>query len=139
MLDGLDEAVGARLIEEISGRAGRYAFAHALVRQTLLSELTLARRARLHREVAQALLQLPDPDPASLAHHFCAGATAGAVDEAVDWSMRAAAAAVDRLAFEEEIELLERALQVLDLDDQPNVLVKAELHLRLARRAARSR
>jgi class 3 adenylate cyclase/tetratricopeptide (TPR) repeat protein len=133
VLDGLDDAVGARLIEETADHAGRYAFAHALVRQTLLTELTVARRARLHRQVAQALLQLPEPDPALLAHHFCAGATAGAVDEAVEWSMRAATAAVHRLAFEEDLELLERALQVLELDDHPDVHVKAQLHLQLSR------
>ena len=42
-VEALDDAVAARLVEETA--AGRYRFAHALVRSTLYDELTVTRRA----------------------------------------------------------------------------------------------
>ena len=44
MLDGLDECAAARLIHEVPEATSRYSFVHALVRQTLLAELSTARR-----------------------------------------------------------------------------------------------
>ena len=36
---------------------GRYAFSHALIRQTLYEELNATRRSRIHRQVAEALVE----------------------------------------------------------------------------------
>ena len=73
LLDALDEAMGARLLGEAPGPPGRLRFAHALIRDTLYEELPAARRASLHRLVAEALetLHAGDLDPylAELAHH----------------------------------------------------------------------
>lgn len=60
VLDGLDEAVQARMVLE-SGEPGRFSFAHALVRQTLEAELTTGRRARWHRSIGMALENGPTP------------------------------------------------------------------------------
>ncbi len=56
-LDALDEAVAARVIGELG--SGRYRFAHALVRDTIYSGVTVTRRARLHHRVGDALAALP--------------------------------------------------------------------------------
>ncbi len=58
LLAAMDEAVGAHLIEESPQSAGRYQFTHALIRETLLEELSTTRRVRLHARIAQALVQL---------------------------------------------------------------------------------
>lgn len=131
VLDALDEAVAARLVDELD--AGRCSFTHALVRQTLLAELTAARRARLHRQVGTALAGRRGIPSAVLAHHFCAGATAGSVDDAVRWSVAASDEARERLAWEEGASLAERALQVLDLDDEPRHAERAMLLTRQSR------
>ncbi|MDP6823551.1 MAG: protein kinase [Dehalococcoidia bacterium] len=48
LLDVLDEALGTRLIEELSDSVGHYQFTHALMQETLSGELSLA-TARAHR------------------------------------------------------------------------------------------
>ena len=54
-VDRLDEAVAAQLVDEVEGSPGRLSFAHALVRQTLLEELSTNKRVRLHRKIAELL------------------------------------------------------------------------------------
>src|SRR5260370_2069857 len=49
-----EEALAARVIEE-TDQAGRYRFTHALMQETLLSELSTTRRVRLEGQVGEAL------------------------------------------------------------------------------------
>ena len=69
VVDGLDEAVRARLLVETV--PGRFAFTHAIVRDALTRELTIAKRARLHRALGEAILAVyrdaPDVPLAELA------------------------------------------------------------------------
>ena len=53
LLDVLEEALGARVIEELPQAVGRYQFTHALIQETLSEELTLTRRVRLHARIAE--------------------------------------------------------------------------------------
>lgn len=55
MLETLEEAVAARIIEELPQAVGQYQFTHALIRETLYDELTIARRVRLHRRTGEVL------------------------------------------------------------------------------------
>ena len=48
LLDAIDEAVSAQLIEEVSNRAERFQFSHALIQRTLAEEMTTTGRVRLH-------------------------------------------------------------------------------------------
>src|SRR5581483_12423580 len=59
VLAAVEEALGARLLVEVS--ADRYRFAHALVRATLYDELSGPRRLSLHRRVAEAIESLHGP------------------------------------------------------------------------------
>ncbi|MFN2503360.1 MAG: AAA family ATPase [Acidimicrobiales bacterium] len=146
ILDGIDEAARARLIVELPDAPCRYAFAHAIVRQTLYRELTSARRAVLHRRVGEALEQLHGPDGPhvpSLAHHFGQAAIAGHSAKAADYALRAARAALDQVAHEEAATLLQRGLAAIDADERadPNrrcdlMLALAEVHLRALDAAA---
>lgn len=117
LLDALEEAVAARVLVEDAARPGTYLFAHAVIRQTLLGELTAVRRARLHRAVAGAIERVTPSDVAALAHHFGEAALDGEAARAVDYALVAARRATQRLAYEEAIELLERAAQLVETDD----------------------
>ena len=75
----LDEALSARVIEELPRAVGRYQFTRALIRETLTGELTTTRKVRLHARIAEALEKLYGADAevhaAELAHHFAEAAT----------------------------------------------------------------
>ena len=112
----LQEAHEASLIEE-TAEAGGWQFTHVLVRDTLYDELPAARRAELHREVAEALEEqhADDLTPAlsALAHHWHAAGDAGDPAKAVDYASRAAQRATAMLAHEEAVRHYRLACDVL--------------------------
>lgn len=60
----IDEAVGAGLlVERVEGSHPTYEFSHALVRHTLLEELTTARRLRIHARLAEAYAGRAERNP----------------------------------------------------------------------------
>lgn len=135
ILDGLDEATISGLLVEVSGRPDHYSFSHALVRECLYEELSTARRVRLHRTVASTIERLHGEDPAYLteiAHHLFESAGAGDPQEAVRYFMMAADHADAKLAYEESIAHLERALESFDLIDRPELRARCRVLLRLA-------
>jgi tetratricopeptide (TPR) repeat protein/DNA-binding XRE family transcriptional regulator len=73
ILAGLDAACRARLLAETPD--GWYVFTHDLVRETVVADLGGARRAALHRRIAEVLEALPraEPQAAELAWHFTEG------------------------------------------------------------------
>jgi DNA-binding SARP family transcriptional activator len=120
LLDALDAAVHAALLAEVPSTPGRYSFAHALLRSTMEAELSATRRALLHRRIGEAIEQRHrdriDPWLDDLARHF-AEAGRQAVDRAVDYAVRAADQATGRLAYDEAVRLLERAVTLRRRDD----------------------
>ena len=135
LLDAIDPAVHARLVMEVGPVAGSYNFSHALVRHTLYGELTTGRRAWMHDKVGEALEKSSgaiDAKLAALAHHFCTAATPGNTSKAADYAYRAGGQARDGLAFEQAVTLLQRGLQVVALDDPPDLERRADLLLALA-------
>ena len=70
----IEEALNARIIEEIPQFVSRYQFAHVLVQETLASTLSATRRARMHGEIGETLEQLYASEltahAAELADHF---------------------------------------------------------------------
>ncbi len=137
-VDRLDEALAARLVDEVEGRFGRLTFAHALVRSTLLEELSTNRRIRLHRQIADALVGRTGSSNAELAHHYCEAATAGVAEQAVQYSRAAGAEARDRLATDDAVAIYERALEAIDgMVEEPSPLrawVLADLALAIGTR-----
>jgi hypothetical protein len=131
LIDALDNAISARLIVEEPGAPGlTYAFAHALVRQTLYEELSTARRTRLHGQVVEAIEHVfadhEDWLP-SLAYHAAESARAGEVHRALDYARRAAQAATNRLAFEEAAAIARRGIELAELDPTARPDTTAEL------------
>src|SRR5918999_38549 len=74
LLDIIDEALEAHLIEELPGSAEGFQFSHALIRETLAGELSAARRVRLHARIGEALegpyVAEPEAHARELAHHY---------------------------------------------------------------------
>ena len=107
LAEALDAALAAHLIREEPGRPGRFAFAHALVREAIYDQLPAARRALLHGRVAEAL-ERAGGDDAELAHHFLlAGGPADEGRRAL--GARRAHARWQGLAYEDAARLLRAA------------------------------
>src|SRR5262249_51806310 len=105
LLEVMEEAEQARVIQAVPERPGRYSFSHPLIQETLTGQLLASRRMRLHRQVGEALEQLYaanlDPHLAELAHHFVQAAPGGDVEKAVSYAVRAAERSRALLAYEE--------------------------------------
>src|SRR5437667_1321137 len=117
LLEMLAPALQREILVRDRGTAGRYRFAHALIRETIYEELGAAERATLHMRIGEALEGLHQTDPTSpltaLAHHFLEAVPAGGAEKAITYSTRAARYAEASLAYEDAAVLFERALEVL--------------------------
>ena len=115
-LDVLEAASAAALVAEAPGRAGRFAFVHALVNHALSDELTGARRARMHTRVAQALEEHAvgrlGPALGELAQHWAAADGPEARSKACDYATRAGRAALAQVAPDEAVRWFEQALEI---------------------------
>jgi eukaryotic-like serine/threonine-protein kinase len=135
LLELLDEAMAARVINELPKAVGQYSFVHALIRETLYDEISIARRVRFHQRIGQALEKLYsnnlDLHLAELAYHFFQASPAGNSDKAIDYAIRAAKRAVSLLAYEEAAGHYERARAVIELQDDVNQEQRGELSLAL--------
>lgn len=114
-LDALEEATAARFVAEVpDAPAGRYRFAHALVRTAVYEGTGAMRRSRLHRRVADAAEDLAGDDlgpvAAELASHHRAAGPAGDRAKAAGFATRAGDLALAQLAYEEAAAHYESAL-----------------------------
>jgi class 3 adenylate cyclase len=132
-VDQLDEAVNAQLVDEVEGSPGRLSFAHALVRQTLLEELSTNKRVRLHRKIAELLDTRAGTPIEALAHHYLEAAVSGVAPRAIECACEAADGALNRFAWEDAIRLYERALEAVDILDDDDPGLRAEILSRTAR------
>ena len=118
-LDQLDRARATGLVNEVG--LDRYRFGHALVRTTLLEELTTTRRVRTHRKIAEAIEARYAANPSKvlteLAYHFGEAAAAGVADKAVEYATRAGDAAMATSAPDDAIRWYSLALEHLDGED----------------------
>ena len=119
VLQALESAEQARLIGEVVGRAGRYSFAHALVRTVLFDELGTNRRVRMHQAAGLAFESESDPPLGELAYHFGEAAIMGETKRAVRYATQAAEHALAIPAAEEAVTLARRGLEVARLGNVP--------------------
>ena len=114
-LDAAEAAVLAGLVIEDDRAAGRYRFAHALVRETIYQDISRARRARLHARVADALVAVrgAEPEPAAeMAYHCWQAAPVIGAGRALPYLLRAGEQAAAQLAYEAADEQFARALEL---------------------------
>jgi DNA-binding SARP family transcriptional activator/tetratricopeptide (TPR) repeat protein len=133
VIASLEAAVSAGLLADIPGTFDRYAFSHALFRQTVYAGVPRTRRAGLHRRLAEVLERHHGSDPrhvSELARHF-AGAGPAAAPKALEYGVRAGASALGALAFDEAIEHYNEALAALDATGSEDEKLRCELLLAL--------
>ena len=122
LLDHLEAAVAASLLDESTEQVGRFRFVHQLINQTLYAALGATRRARLHHRVAVALEALYGSDPGEhvgeLALHW--RLAMGAVDrrKAAEYACLAGQRALDSLAPTEAAKLFADAVELLGTADE---------------------
>ena len=126
----LDAPLDAGLVEP-AGTAGRYAFAHALVRETLLADLPDTRRARLHLQVASALEEAPGPIPhGEVARHLRAAGPLAPPERLSEAELRAAEDADRGAAPREAAEHYAAAVSSRPLSPEHAALLLALGHAR---------
>jgi hypothetical protein len=128
-LDVVEVALSRGLVVEVPNLIGRYAFSHALVRQTLEEEVGGPKRARLHWRVGEALAAQREAPRSAVAFHLCEGVLAGDAGTAAEAAVEAAEDASLIGAAEDAREAAARALEVLrDAEsDRPNLVCRAQL------------
>lgn len=145
----LEPAVAVGLLAE-APQGFDYRFSHALVRDALYAGLGRLEKARLHLSVAEALESLPTAPPGGdkaarlplLAHHFAMAARVGGADKAVGYAARAARQATAQRAYDEAVELWDKALLALGTRDPARrcrLLIELGRSLRVVGDAARAR
>lgn len=140
LIDRLDEAVDKRLIDEVPGRTGTYAFTQTLFQQVLEEGHSNNRRATLHARVAEAIESVRPDDPATLsdlARHYAM--TAGRyAEKVVHYGTLAGDRAMSGLAYEDAIEEYSRAVDALGLVTSADDLARADLLIRLGEAQTRA-
>lgn len=101
LLDVLEAAGGAALVDESPQIPGRYRFAHALVQHALSQHLGVTRRARVHRQIAEVLSAWPasESNVFEVARHWQMGARPSDVGPVVRACVAAGRRAVELSAF----------------------------------------
>jgi hypothetical protein len=116
VIDALEAARVAGLLDELGGAPVRYRFSHALVRQTLLDEIPTARRLRYNRALAETIERLRadrlDRYRAALARHWYEAGTEPA--RALAATIAAAERALSQFADREAQQWLAQAADLFD-------------------------
>src|SRR6202035_432183 len=101
-------------------RVGRFSFSHALINTTLYEQLSATRRARMHRQVAEALEERYGSDPGDrlpeLANHFSRAVVAADRTKALDYARRAGERALEQLAPDQALRWFNQALELMGPD-----------------------
>ncbi|RJK96316.1 BTAD domain-containing putative transcriptional regulator [Vallicoccus soli] len=118
VMDVLEPAVVTGLLVEDADR-WTWRFSHALVQDAIAATVPRLQRARLHRQVGEALERLSDPAAPhrpveAMAHHFHRAGPFARPGAALEHSLAAADEARRFCAYERAAGWLERALDVLD-------------------------
>jgi predicted ATPase len=128
LLDSIDDAQRAHLIvAEERLKEAWFSFSHELIRQTLLADLSLPRRQRMHLRIAEAFDKVYGSavadHAADIAHHlYQAGAAADAY-KTCHYLQLAGDQALHAAAFEDALRQYEHALSLQLPDDR----VRADL------------
>jgi tetratricopeptide (TPR) repeat protein len=109
------------VVPSSQGPGTPFTFVHELVRQTLLAEISLPRRQRLHSIVAQALERLHggavNGSAGEIADHLLKAGPFADRPKVVLWLTQAARGAIEAAAYEEARSSLRSALSHLDAAD----------------------
>jgi DNA-binding CsgD family transcriptional regulator len=114
LLGVIDEALAARVVEELPGGRERYRFSHSLIQQTLVEELSSSRKVRWHARIGEALEELYGADGAAhaaeLAYHFAKAESVLGTEKLVRYALLAGEGALAAYAYEEALAHFQRGL-----------------------------
>ena len=140
LMTAATEAIAERLVTDLSD--GHYSFAHALVRDTLYEELSPPKRSAVHERTGVAIEEIcggnVDERLGELAHHFLEAAPRGDLAKAIEYAQRAGEQDMEQLAYEDAVDVYGRALEVLELMDEPDEALRCSLLLSLGGAEAKS-
>jgi hypothetical protein len=127
LIECLDSALRAGLLDEANTASRSLRFAHALVRDTLYHDISRLRRSGLHARVGAAMERLRPGDAVALAHHFDAAQAPDAAAKAARYLRLAAEQAERHYAHREAAGLWQQA--VLSYAHAPGGTVAGRLEL----------
>ncbi len=135
VLERLEPAITARLIENAQHRPGSYRFSHALLRDVVYDQIPKLDSRRHHKQIGEALeaLHVSDLDNciAELAFHFAESAGVGDAGKAIAYCIAAGEQAASRLAHENASEHFRSALRLMDFQDVADPRKRCELLIQL--------
>ena len=116
LLDAIDEARDAGLIVASSDKEAPFAFVHEIVRQAILTSLSLPRRQQLHLRVAKAFIRLHtesglEDRAAEIVHHLVEAGAEASPEEVLRFSIFAGQRAMQAAAYEDALGHFEEALK----------------------------
>jgi class 3 adenylate cyclase len=132
VLDVLERARAAALVREVVAAPGRYSFSHALVQHTLYEDIGPTRRARAHRQVAEALERVGGGGDGSemageLARHYALAADRAVRGKAVSYARAAGEAALAALAPEDARRYFAQAIDLIGPGPADDAEVRIDL------------
>ena len=114
LLEILEEAQKATIIEESPTSGDRFQFTHALIQETVISELTTARQIRLHLRIGDVLEALygaaAEDHAAELAYHFAQAEAVGGKERLIGYSLIAGRQALAAYGHDEALSFFQQAL-----------------------------
>ena len=142
LIDLLEEAQRAVVVNELPNSPGRYSFSHALVQHTLYEDLGGSRRTRLHKAVGEAIERLygenNDARLGELARHFLLATRPTDVDKAISYARRAGEAALSALGPDDAVRYFSQALELVSqtTGSEPTLRIDLLIGLGTAQRQA---
>lgn len=137
VLDHIEVAIAARLIDDAPEGRDRFAFAHDLVHQSLAADQSESRRCRAHSAIGDAMEKVYasrlDAHVEEIAMQLVAAKNASDAARTFAYCRRAGVAAAARFAPDDSIRWFERSLDIIDRAPIADLALKAEVLVQLGK------
>jgi tetratricopeptide (TPR) repeat protein len=126
LVDIVEEGLHRALLRDSSTHFhARFQFAHELIRQSLLTNLSFIRRQRIHQRIAAAIEAVDGERIREIGHHLYLGGKSTDRPRVVTLLSQAGDTALSSSSFDEALTQFDRVLEVMTSDDSDG---RAEIH-----------